>query len=111
MAYGSRREDDYEDEYEHEHNRRHEHSKKVKETCKIEANEDISISVPVSIHAHVDTNEIKLKCKGHEIIKDHHCKPNSKRFIIRQKVHACIPIDFVTECEVGEGHVEFEYAE
>ena len=103
--------DEGRNEHEHQHNQKHEHFKKVKEVCKVEVKEDISISVPVSVHAHVNTNEIKLRCKGHEIIKDHHCKPSCSKFVIRQKVHACIPIDFVTECDIGEGHVDFEFSE
>ena len=94
--------------HDHDHDHEHEHSERFRKVCQVDTGEDLTITVPVEVKAHVDIRDVKIKCNGHEIIRESHCRPNVKKFKILQKVHICIPIDFVTECEIGEGDVELD---
>ena len=105
--YGYRREC----EHEREHKGEYECHKKFKKVCEVDASEDMTITVPVAVHAYVNTRDVELRCNGHEIIKEPPCKLHVKKFKIRQKIHACIPIDFVAECHIGEGQVDFDLQE
>ncbi|MCL2353260.1 MAG: hypothetical protein FWC69_01365 [Defluviitaleaceae bacterium] len=109
-------ENDHENENDNENEDRHGHGhghdrdrfKKFKETCHVSINEEIEITTPVIIHAHVNTHDVDLECGGHEIIREHSCRRRSKRFKVRQKIYACIPLEFVAEVDIGEGHVDFD---
>jgi len=100
--YRHENENGYEDEQENEQ------FKRFKKVCEVNTCEDITITVPAAVHAHVNTHDVKLRCKGHEIIREPHCKPNVRRFKICQRIHAHIPIDFIAEVDVGEGQVDFD---
>jgi len=95
--------------HEHANEHAHEQFQKHKQVCTVNTSEDITITTPVIVSAYADSCKVELKCNGHEIIKEHHCKPNTSKFKIRQKIRACIPIEFVAECDVGEGHVDFDF--
>lgn len=109
--------DEYEDEreYGHDHDRDrghdHDRSRKHKKVCTVNTSEEITITTPVEIHAYANSRNVELKCNGYEIIKEHRCRPNVSKFKIRQKIHACIPVEFVVECEVGEGQTDFDFDE
>ena len=103
------RENEREHRHEHEeHEHGHERFRKFKKVCTVDTNEDITITTPVRLHAYVNTCHVELTCNGHEIIKESHCRPGVKKFKIRQKMSAHIPLEFVTECDIGEGRVDFD---
>jgi len=99
----------YKSEHEHEHNHEQENSKKFRKVCEVNTSEDLTITVPVEVRAHVNTHDVKIECNGHEIIREPHCRHNVRKFKIRQKIHICIPVDFVAECEIGESDVDFDF--
>lgn len=93
----------------HERPKPPEGNKKVRKVCEVNTSEDIAITVPVEVRADINTRDVKIECRGHEIIRERHCKPNVRKFKIRQKIHVCIPIDFIAECEIGEEQVDFDF--
>lgn len=96
----------------HEHKHEKEHENKHKHVnCPVTAHENISITLPITVHAHADVEDIVLKCNGHDIIKESHCRRHVRKIKIRQKIQLCVPINFIAECETGEEHVEFESGE
>ena len=95
--------------YEHDNETAQEQFQKHTKVCTVNTSEDITITTPVIISAYADSCKVELECNGHKIIREHHCKPNTTKFKIRQKIRACIPIEFVAECEVGKGHVDFDF--
>jgi hypothetical protein len=79
--------------------------------CPTKTCEDISVSVPVKVCANSEVGEIVLRCAGSEVEKlqnrDKHCS----RFIVKQRIHVIIPIDFRAEVEVGDNKIDFELCE
>ena len=77
-------------------------------TCPVSIREDITITVPVEVHAHADVKNIKLECKGHHIDKESKVPKNVSKFEVVQEISAQIPIEFVTKVEVKEERVDFK---
>jgi len=100
---------EHEREHERGHTHEHEYFKKHKKVCTVNTNEDITITTPVVVNAYTNTCNVELICNGHEIIRDPHCKPNTSKFKIQQKIRVCIPIEFVAECDIGNDHVDFDF--
>jgi|GEM_PF-2708080 len=96
---------------EREHKHGHEQFTKHRKVCTVDTGENITITTPVVVNAYADSCNVEIECQGHEIIKDPCRRPNHSRFKIRQKIHLRIPIDFVAECNVGEGQVDFDFDE
>ena len=76
--------------------------------CPTKTCEDIEVSVPVEVHAHANVGEIELKCMGRHVVEERKKPHDVLKFKIVQKTFAKIPIDFVTEVEVREEHVDFD---
>ena len=80
--------------------------------CPANICEDILIGVPVVVRANAEVNDVDFKCMGHTIIKntfDAPGKPNAiNKFVVCQKISLHIPINFMAECEIGEGSVDFD---
>ncbi|MCL2854540.1 MAG: hypothetical protein FWE21_02855 [Defluviitaleaceae bacterium] len=102
---------EHEHECRHEHRNEHEHFTKHRKVCTVETSEDVTITTPVMLNAYVDSCKVEIECRGHDIIRESSRRPNHSRFKIRQKMHVHIPIDFVAECNVGEGRVDFDFDE
>jgi len=102
---------DFQRENKHEHRHEHEHFAKHKKVCSVETGENITITTPVALNAYVDSCKVEIECRGHDIIKESSRRPNHSRFRIRQKMYVHIPIDFVAECNVGEGRADFDFDE
>ena len=100
---------DRERRHEHDHNHNHERFKKHKKVCTVDTSENITITTPVAVKAYVDSCDVEIQCNGHEIIKESHCRHDVRKFKIKQKIFVHIPIEFVAECDVGEGHVDFDF--
>jgi len=92
----------------HDHDHGHERHKKHTRACIVDTSEDITITTPVVLHAYVNDCDVRLTCGGHEIINESHCRRNTKKFKVRQKIHVHIPLEFVAECSIGEGQVDFD---
>jgi len=75
--------------------------------CPANVCEDITITVPVEVHAHADVKNIKLECKGHHIDKCHKTPKNVSKFEVVQEISAQIPIEFVARVEVKDERVDF----
>jgi len=85
----------------------HEH-KHVHVECPVVTDEDINITVPISVQAHADVEDLILKCMGHHVSKESHRRTHHVRKIkIRQTIQLCVPINFIAEAEVGEEDVDF----
>ena len=110
-VHGLRREprQEHENNHEHAHEAAQEQFQKHRKVCTVNTSEDITITTPISVSAYADSCDVELICNGHEIIRDHHCRPKTSKFKIRQKIRACIPVAFVAECDIGEGHVDFDF--
>ena len=85
----------------------HDHHKKHKKACTATLSEDISITTPIEIKAYAKPHDVEIKCKGHDITEESSCKPNTKKFTIRQMIQVKIPLECVAECEIGHGKVDF----
>jgi hypothetical protein len=85
---------------------------RLHEPCHTEVVEDITIKVPVIVHAHADIEHVRLECDGHYIEKHHWSPHENKRdtdkFTIVQKIKVCIPLKFEAECDVCESSVDFD---
>lgn len=76
--------------------------------CTVETGENIDIITPIAIRAYADSCNVEIECRGYEIINEP-CKiHNTKKFKIKQKIYISIPINFVAECSVGEGKINFD---
>ena len=113
---------DYEREHEpgekhhHEHEQDQEQYKKfiMKNGCPVSVREDILVTVPVVVRTHTKVEEVELKCLECHVVKNGrpHGRPNAvSRFTITQKMQVTIPLKFIAETDVGEGHVEFDLHE
>ena len=106
------REDEYEVEYERGRSgNEHEHFDRHKHACKAEATEDITITAPVTLSAYANAGKVRFACVDTDILKEHHSKPHTSKFKIRQKIRATIPVNFDVECDVGSGFVDFDLVE
>jgi len=93
----------------HEHDHRHDENRHAAINCPLAVGEEIDITVPVSIRAHADVDEMVLRCAGHSITKESHGRHGrrGRRIKIKQKIELCIPINFKVECDVHREEVEF----
>ena len=105
----------HEKRYEGEHERSrndneqaHEHFDRHKHACRAEATEDITITAPVTLSAYANAGKVRFSCVDTDILKEHHSKPHTSKFKIRQKIRAIIPVNFDVECDVGSGYVDFD---
>ena len=81
------------------------HKKQI--LCPTKTCEDITISVPVEVHARAQIGDIILKCKGQHI--NPHGKPQmTSKFDIVHDISLGIPIDFITDVEVKNERVDFD---
>ena len=79
--------------------------------CPEEVCEEITVSVPVSVHAHAEIGEVKLTCEKRECINgdDKPCHSNGdSKFKIVRKMKLCVPVKFVTECDIGEACCDYD---
>jgi len=76
--------------------------------CPTKTCEDIKISVPVEVRTNTEIGNITLKCGGHHIIKKQDKPQSVSKFEIVQEISAEIPINFITEVEVKDEHVDFD---
>ncbi|MCL2841053.1 MAG: hypothetical protein FWE05_09810 [Defluviitaleaceae bacterium] len=88
------------------HDCKHDHQRKI--TCHTEISEDITMTIPVEVRAHARVGNVTLKCMDSHIITEHERPRNTSKFKIVQKISAKIPVDFITEVEVGDEHVDFD---
>ena len=83
-------------------------NKKKVIVCPSRTYEEISIAVPVEVHAHANVGEIVLRCRGHRIIKDCDRGRKKNRYTIVQEVSVLVPIECVTEVEVKDERVDYD---
>ena len=86
----------------------------LKNGCPVNVKEDIFVSVPVIVRAHADVGDVDLHCMGCHVEKNG--KPRGKphacsKFTINQQMQITIPITFIADADVGEGHVDFDLHE
>jgi len=92
----------------HEHGKPEHDKRKKCLKCPARVCEDISVAVPVEVHAHTDVKDIVLVCKGHRIVKDNDRGRHRSRFTIVQEISLQIPVECVAEVEVRDERVEYE---
>jgi len=107
--HGNRHDHRHDNEHGNRHDHRHDDNKHASINCPLAVSEEIDITVPVSIRAHADVDEMVLRCAGHYITKESHGRHGrrGRRIKIKQKVELCIPLNFKVECDVHEEEVEF----
>jgi len=76
--------------------------------CPTKTCEDIKVSVPVEVRTNTQIGDIILKCNGSHILKKQDKLPSVSKFEIVQEISAEIPINFITEVEVKDEHVDFD---
>jgi hypothetical protein len=79
--------------------------------CSSSTNEDISVSVPVSIRANCNVGNVDIDRVGPATI-DRCCdtcgRPNAvDKFVVTQRIRVEIPLEFGAECDVGQSFVDF----
>ena len=81
--------------------------------CPAKASEEVRVTVPVTVRAFADCDKVELHCIGGAVITkncdDTPGRPDKvSKFTVSQKMRVEIPIVFGAECDVGEGHVDFD---
>jgi len=91
------------------HDHRHDENRHAAINCPLAVGEEIDITVPVSIRAHADVDEMVLRCAGHSITKESNGRHGrrDRKIKIKQRIELCIPIKFKVECDVHREEVEF----
>jgi len=79
--------------------------------CSTKTGEDITMTVPVEVRAHVDIGNIVLKCMDKHIVKKPDKLPCISKFEIVQEMHVELPIDYIAEIEIMDEHVDFDVYE
>ena len=81
--------------------------------CPANVSEDVTVSVPITVHANAVVGDIGLRCMGREIRpisgRMPCCRPccDVSRFLVRQRMQVLIPLQFTAGCDVGESSTEF----
>ena len=94
--------------YGNHNNQNHPSKPDPQATCPVNIHEDITITVPIEVHAHADIKNIRLKCKGHYINEGSGTPKNISKFEVVQKMSVQIPIEFVAKVEIEDERVEFK---
>jgi hypothetical protein len=98
----------------HKRHEGHERHDKCSEYgCPAYVHEEVEVTVPCAVRAHVEVGEAEYKCIGSCVVTKNSCNtpghPDAiSRFTVRQKMRIEIPMIFNCDCEVGEGHVHFD---
>ena len=86
----------------------------LEEVCTRDVFEEATITVPVKIRAESRVGEVDIHCCGPaEIIEGlETCgEPGAEsRFTVKQRLRVDIPLEFLAEADVGQGHVDFDPA-
>jgi hypothetical protein len=80
------------------------HKKYVYDGCQAEICEEITVRVPIEVSAHSEVCEVQFDCMDYSIDEENHGR---NRFNVIQKMNLRIPLKFVAECDVGEGHAYY----
>jgi len=87
----------------------------LEEICTRDVFDEATITVPVTIRAESRVGEVDINCCGPaEIIEGIEAsgEPGAeKKFTVKQRMRVDIPLEFLAEADVGQGHVCFEPAE
>ena len=78
--------------------------------CPSKVNENVVVTVPVTVKGFADVGEVDIHCNGPAVItrNSHHCpgKPHAiSKFTVAQKIVVDIPLYCSVEADVGEGHI------
>ena len=104
--------------------RKYEHNK----NCPVEVFEEITISVPFTVRAFAEVEDVEFECLGCKVIRQPRGRYENEngngnengsgnknkgvsKFTIQEKIKLEIPVKFVAECDVGESEVDFDLSE
>ncbi|MDR0272396.1 MAG: hypothetical protein LBI27_03665 [Clostridiales bacterium] len=82
---------------------KHKHECHPFEVC-----EDITVKLPITVHAHAHVDHVEFDCKEHCIEKEHDRHKNYEKFTVVQKIQIRIPVRFETECHVHDEDYDFD---
>ena len=80
--------------------------------CPAKVHEEAIVTVPCAFRARSEVGDVTIKCVGEPIVTMNSnfapgCVGKESKFTISQKLRVDIPILFIAEADVGEGHVVF----
>ena len=82
--------------------------------CPAHGFEEAIVTVPITVGAKSEVNEIEFSCVGPCIIKRDStitpgCPGAVSKFTVCQKLRVDIPLMFSIDADIGEGHVDFDF--
>jgi hypothetical protein len=98
----------------HKMHKRHErHDGCTEYGCPSYIHEEVEVTVPCAVRAHVEVGEAKIKCMNSCVVTRNSRRTPGRpgavsRFTVSQKMRVEIPMMFHCDYEVGEGHVHFD---
>lgn len=79
--------------------------------CPVNANEELDITVPVTVQASSDIGDVVIRCMNSTINRNTNYAPGDpnaiSKFTVSQRIHVDIPLIFNADIGVGDGYVEF----
>jgi len=80
--------------------------------CPTNASEEVTVTVPVTVHAYANCGDIAVNCMGSSVItRNSDSTPGDPGavsvFTVSQRLRVDIPIGFGADADVGDGHVYF----